>query len=295
MSLIERALRKHKLMGGSPARTAEAERPISSHVVQQDNREGFSVLEPSSPFIAALQADDDDTMRLVWDLRENSVLVSQFRNIRREIAALLDGQPARRRSAVILVTSALPGEGKSFVSVGLARAFAAEQDRRVVLIDADLPRRRLTELVGTGAQPGLVECLADGRAVADVLCRSEHAAMSFMPAGQWRPDAPILMCGKAMDGILESFRQCDGRHVFVIDTAPVLALGETIYLAEQADLVVLVVRADRTPRAAAEEAIRKLEADRPLAVVLNGQQASVMDDYHGYQDYYGAYVPTQDE
>jgi hypothetical protein len=81
----------------------------------------------------------------------------------------------------------------------------------------------------------------------------------------------------------------------LIDTAPVLAFGETAYLAERADLVVVTIGANRTPRAAVDEALRKLAADRPLALVLNGQEGSVLDSYYGYGDFYGDYSSSKTE
>ncbi|MGH8863855.1 MAG: CpsD/CapB family tyrosine-protein kinase [Burkholderiales bacterium] len=293
MSLIERALQKRKLSGGPPAQSVEPGQPKTSRAVVPGDREGVAVLEPMAPFEASLRADEKDPMHLAWDLRESSPLVSQLRNIRREIASLLDGRPARRRGTIILVTSAVPGEGKSFLALGLARVLAAEQDRRVALVDADLTRRRLTGIAGTGARSGLVDCLAGGIAVSDALCRTGSPALNFLPSGQWRADVPNLMCSKMMDGVMESFRQCDGRHVFVVDTAPVLAFGETAYLAEHADLVALVIRADSTPRAAAEEALHKLAAERPVAIVLNGVNGSLLDGYLGYRDHYGEYLPRE--
>jgi Mrp family chromosome partitioning ATPase len=95
-----------------------------------------------------------------------------------------------------------------------------------------------------------------------------------------------------MERILESFRECDGRHVFVLDTAPVLAFGDTAFLAERVDLVVLVVRAGQTPRSAAEDAMQRLKAERPLALVLNGQRGSILDAYYGYGENYGDYSPA---
>jgi len=273
----------------------DKERLVDVQGMQSDDDAGASVLEPLAPVIATMQAAENDTMRLAWDLQANSSLFSQLRNIRRETEKHLISGRARQRAAVIAVTSAMPGEGKSFISLGLARALAAGQDRRVILVDADLPKRHLTALLGTGDQPGLIECLAHGQSISDVLCRSDDPAMNFLPAGRWRSDAPDLICGMKMDRILESFRHCDGRPVFVVDTAPVLAFGETVYLAERADLVVLVIRADQTPRAAADEALRKLAADRPIALVLNGQKGSVMDGYYGYGDSYGDYLPTKRE
>jgi Mrp family chromosome partitioning ATPase len=233
-------------------------------------------------------------MRQVWDPQGNSALVSQLRNIRREVATLLDARVGTQHGRVVLVTSALPNEGKSFLSLGLARVLSSEKDRRAVLVDADAPKHRLTDWLGTSGQPGLVDCLAGERTVADVLCPTDDAGLSFLPAGRWRDEAPELISSPKVDSIFGAFRRCDGRHVFVVDTAPVLAVGETIYLAARADLVVLVVRADQTPRAAVDEAIRKLAADRPLAIVLNGQQSSALEDYYGYRDYYGAYLPERE-
>ncbi|MDP9198448.1 MAG: CpsD/CapB family tyrosine-protein kinase [Pseudomonadota bacterium] len=254
--------------------------------------EALAVLEPRAPVIATMQASEGDAMRRVWDDRGNTALFSQLRNIRREIGSLLDEKRARQRGTVILVTSAMPGEGKSFLSVGLGRVFSSGHDRRAVLVDGDLPKRHLTDAMGTRDQPGIIECLSDGRSLSDVLCRTDQPALNFIPAGRWRPDAPDLMCGTRMDRILESFRQCESR-VFIVDTAPILAFGETAYLAERADLVLLIVRADRTPRAAADEALRKLAGNRPLAVVLNGQKGSVLDSYYGYGDSYGDYSPAE--
>ena len=292
MSILERALKILKPSSELDSATMDREPLIGVQGMKPDDEIEGSVLEPLAPVVATLHAPDGDAMRLAWDLPGNAALFSQLRNIRREIEKLLNGRNARHRATVIAITSAMPGEGKTFFSLGLARALAATKDHGVVLVDADLPKRHLTELLGTRDQPGLIECLSEGRAVSDVLCRSDLPDMNFLPAGRWRSDAPDLICGTKLDRILESFRHCDGRRAFVIDTAPVLAFGETAYLAERSDLVVLVIRADQTPRAAAEEALRKLAADRPVALVLNGQLGSVLDAYYGYGDSYGDYLPS---
>jgi Mrp family chromosome partitioning ATPase len=242
--------------------------------------------------VADLQAEQSDPMWSAWHLTTHPAFFSQLRNVRRELDKILVSRQIRQRAAVIAVTSALPGEGKSFMSLGLARALAAAKDRQVVLVDGDLPKRHLTKLLGTCTQPGLIEGLALGTDIASVLCRTNDSAMTFLPAGLWRTDAPDLLCSSRMERIIESFRECDGRHVFVFDTAPVLAFGETAYLAERVDLVMLVVRADQTPRSAAEDAMQRLKAERPLALVLNGQRGSILDAYYGYGENYGDYSPA---
>jgi protein-tyrosine kinase len=295
MSLLEPGLQKLRAFGDAGTHPKDPARPAEPHAMKPADGQKPGVLEPLAKVTATMHAPEGDAMRLAWDLRGDSAFFGQLRSIRREIRKLLSEKRPTQRGTIIVMTSAMPGEGKSFLSVALARAFAAGQDRKVVLVDGDLPKRHLTQLLGTTELPGLVDCLADGRAISEVLCPTDHSSLTFMPAGKWRPDAPDLISGSRLDGILESFRQCDERHVFVIDTAPVLAFGETAYLAEQADLVVLTIRANRTPRAAADEALRKLAADRPLALVLNGQEGSVLDSYYGYGESYGDYSPSKTE
>jgi protein-tyrosine kinase len=295
MSFLERGLQRLRTIGDPTELPKETARTADSQAMKAGDCVKICLLEPLAKVRATMQAAEGDAMRLAWNLQGNSALFSQLRGIRREIGKLLSGKRSSQHGAVIVVTSATPGEGKSFLSAALARVFAAGHDRKVVLVDGDLPKRHLTQLLGTSELPGFVDCLGDGRAISEVLCPTDHPALAFVPAGKWRSDAPDLISSSKLDEILESFRQCDERHVFVIDTAPVLAFGETAYLAERADLVVVTIRANHTPRAAADEALRKLAADRPLALVLNGQEGSVLDSYYGYGDSYGDYSPSKTE
>jgi protein-tyrosine kinase len=295
MSLLERELQNLRTIGGPAELPKETDRTADPNAMKPGDCEKIGLLEPLAKVRAKMQAAEGDAMRLAWNLQGNSALFSQLRSIRREIGKLLSGKRSNQRGTVIVVTSATPGDGKSFLSVALARVFAAGQDRKVVLVDGDLPKRHLTQLLGTSELPGFVDCLADGRAISEALCPTDHPALSFVPAGKWRSDAPDLLSSSRLDEIIGTFRQCDAHHVFVIDTAPILAFGETAYLAERADLVVVTIGANRTPRAAADEALRKLAADRPLALVLNGQEGSVLDRYYGYGDSYGDYSPSKTE
>lgn len=290
MSTVERTLQILKPPGETRAAVEDSDRVAQ---VTSARLEGTAAvgLEPLAPAIARIQRDADNAMKAAWDLQGNGALFSQLRNIRRELEKLVAGLKSKPRPPLIAVTSALPGEGKSFLSLGLAQAMAAAQEREVILVDADLPKRDLSQSLGLSAGPGFIQCLTGETTVSNALCRSDVPSLKFLPAGQWRSDMPDLMCSSKMDRILDSFRQCEGQRVFIVDTAPVLAFGETAYLAERADLVLLVVRADQTPRPAAEEALAKLKADRPIALVLNGQKGSILDGYYGYGDYYGDYRP----
>jgi capsular exopolysaccharide synthesis family protein len=303
MSLVELALQKRKASEESAGRSPVDEQPTtaSAPLAQEsvvptvsEADEGSLVLQPAAGSVVAdLDTAVVGAMRFAWELRGDAALVSQLRNIRREIGALLSGPTAGTRARVVVVTSALPGDGKSFVSIGLARALASERERRVVLVDADVPKGHLSSSLRVADQPGFVNCLAGERTLADVVCRTDVATMSFVPSGAWRPDAPELLCNSNVDHLFATFRSCDRRHAFVVDTAPVLAVGETLHLAQKADLVILVVRAGHTPRSAVQDAVHKLGTDRPVAIVLNGQTGSGLDAYYGYRDYYVDYPPSR--
>ena len=294
MSTLERSLEVLKASSDSGSDGEAMDRIISFQAARPDAA-GTNVLAPLTAKLARPVADANHAMRSIWEIYANGALYSQFRNIRRELDKQLAALKTTPRVPVVAVTSALPGEGKSFLSLGLANALTNTQDREVVLVDADVPKRDLSKQLGLAGQPGLVECLASETSVSSVLCRTDLAALNFLPAGQWRSDAPDLLSSAKMDRVLESIRHCEGRRIFVLDTAPILAFGETAYLAERVDLVLLVVRAGLTPRPAAEEALRKLKADRPVALVLNGQQGSILDAYYGYGDSYGDYHPGREK
>jgi len=202
-------------------------------------------------------------------------LVEQFRSL----AAALLRLRASANLKVVMVTSAEPGDGKTFVAVNLALVLSESYRRRVLLVDADLRRPSIREFSEISDRPGLSEAL---KARADqklsVLRISE--TLTLLPAG--RPD-PDPMSGLTSARMKHIVNEAAARFDWVVlDVPPMGPVPDASLLAGMTDGTLLVVRAGQTPCAAVQKAIEGLGRDRILGVVLNGA------DYEG-TTYYGGY------
>ena len=176
-----------------------------------------------------------------------------------------------RRSNVkcLALTSALPGEGKSTLSLGLASALGREPGRRILLIEADLRRPSFTKTLGLAPAHGLSEWLngtLDYVPVRDV----EGAGFYLVSAGQTSLERPELLGSPRMDAVLQAGR----RHfdLVLLDAVPVLPVADTVLMQDLVDGFQLVVRSRLTPRDAIRDSMAKLRPDRILSVVFNGHR-----------------------
>jgi receptor protein-tyrosine kinase len=213
----------------------------------------------------------------------------EFRHIKRPL--LLN---ARRKGAVaerlslIMVTSALPGEGKTFCAINLALSIAAEIDSSVLLVDADVVRPEVMARLGLEAKRGLLDILSDERlTLDDVILRTNVPKLSILPAGMPNEASTELLASATMNKLLEQLA-CGGcGHVVVFDAPPLLVTTEAAVLASHVGQVVMVVEASRTPRAAVQRAFAALESSPIVMSVLNKGRQPAGDDYgYGY-GYYG--------
>jgi capsular exopolysaccharide synthesis family protein len=169
--------------------------------------------------------------------------------------------------SVVLMTSAVPGEGKSTTCVALARLAAAE-GLKVLLVDADLRKPRLAELLEQEAPIGLVEILRGEREAEDVLLEDPATGLAFIP-GSARVSQPTRLLGpKAMGILLAEARQ--HFDLVLVDSPPVLVVSDARVMAPLCDAILFLVRWHATQRALAADALRQLEgvADRVLGTVL---------------------------
>jgi exopolysaccharide transport family protein len=172
---------------------------------------------------------------------------------------------------VILFTSALPSEGKTTLSVSMARA-AAQSGLRTLLIDADLRYPSVAKILGAEPQAGLAEVLEGKARLEDVLHLDEASGMRFMPAlaltgGAGRADPSNLLGSRAMSDLLEELRK--HFELILLDSSPVLAVSESRVVSQICDRVVLIVQWEKTPREAAKIAVNTLrQFDTELAGVV---------------------------
>lgn len=198
----------------------------------------------------------------------------EYRGIRRQIIAASRekiGVAERVVGPVVVVTSAMPGDGKSFTAVNLALSIAREGVRDVLLIDADAVRHTISTACGLQGQPGLCQLLA-GKS-SNFLEHSFSTGVPHlyvMPAGDPSGDATDLFSSARVGPLFESLRSGIGDGFVVIDTPPILMSNDTAVMTDLAGQVLLVVRAGATLQDMASEAVARMQAGIPIGVVLNG-------------------------
>lgn len=206
------------------------------------------------------------------DPHANGLLDSEVALARNERFRMLRSRLYQIRSTrkleSVLVTSALPGEGKTFVASNLAIIIARQPSAKVLLLDAHLRRPRLHFALGAPSGPGLAEYLAEEACVEEVVQYNNQANLCFISAGERLANPGELLAGPRMNKLLESLYP-----VFdwiIIDSSPVLLVSDPLVLADMVDGVLQVVAAGSTDREAAQNASREFQDKRLLGVVLNG-------------------------
>jgi len=220
---------------------------------------------------------------------ENSVVGEELRFFAASVLDLC----RRRKVSCLAVTSALPGEGKSTLSLGLATALGREPGRGVLLVEGDLRRPSLTQTLGLPPAQGLSEWL-NGTLDYVPVRAVEPGGFYLLAAGQTGLKRPELLGSPRMDAVLKAARRLF--DVVIIDAVPVLPVADTVLMQDLVDAFLLVVRSRRTPRDAIHDAVAKLRADRVIGVVFNGhEEYKASHRYYGYQRYgmdYGAAPPS---
>jgi len=190
-------------------------------------------------------------------------------------------------SKVILITSALPGEGKSTAAMLLA-ASSASSGRRTILLDCDLRRQSTSEAFRSEREVGLSELLRDTAELMDVITKDSATKTYLIPAGSMVPNAADLLMSQRMADLIAELR--DEFDYIVMDTSPLLPVVDALALATVADKVLLIVEWSQTPRAVISEAFKVLrpEAHRVAGIILNKVDLNRLPGY-GYRGvYYGS-------
>jgi capsular exopolysaccharide synthesis family protein len=203
-------------------------------------------------------------------------VVEQFR----KLAATLFHAQREGRLKVVMVTSAVPGEGKTLTALNLARVLSESYRRSVLLIDADLRRPRLTEAAGLTTADGLSAALksADHRKVTVTQLTEQ---LTLLPAG--RPD-PEPLSGLTLPRMQQLIEEGAERFDWVIvDTPPIGVATDAGLLSAMVDATILVVKAGETSLTAVNQAVETLGRNRIIGVVLNGVDGAAIARYSGYE------------
>ncbi|MEM7504626.1 MAG: XrtA-associated tyrosine autokinase, partial [Pseudomonadota bacterium] len=214
-----------------------------------------------------------------------------LRHIKRPLLMAASDTERAPNANLIMLASALPNEGKTSTAVNLAVAIAMERDRTVLLIDADVVKSDVSNMLGISAKIGLTDLLFDPQlSVPDVMLRTSVPKLSVIPAGQQIPNVTELFAGEDMRSLMLDLSQRYPDRIVVIDSPPLLATTGASVLGSLVGQIVLVVEAVRTPQHAVAEALRMLGPLDNIGIVLNkARHRPTYYSTYGYgYDYYSS-------
>ena len=219
-----------------------------------------------------------------------SQMAEEYRIIKRPLLmnAFPDGDNGIEHANLILVTSSVPGEGKTFTAANLALSIAMERDKWVLLVDADVAKPSVSKLLGIKPQAGLIDMLiGSGLRLSDMLIKTDIPNFSILPAGALHQHSTELLASDAMKRLAKELSERYTDRIVIFDSPPLLAATQAPVLANLVGQVVLVVEAEVTPQYIVQESIAKLESCKVLGCVLNKVKKGFGFTYYGLGYGYG--------
>ena len=215
--------------------------------------------------------------------------IEELRLIKRQLLKMTFAEGRTRtndNSNVIMVTSAVPGEGKTFLSLNLALSFSMEQNLHVLLVDADHHRRTLSGLVGAPESAvGLIDLMTDRRLkMRDIILRTNLANLAFIPSGQPHPQGAELLASQEMAAVMRELAQRYPDRVILIDTPPLLASSEGAALSANVGQIVLVIEKNRTTKGNLRRSIERIDSCDTISLILNKDTGPEI--FSGYSNEY---------
>ncbi|HEU0278034.1 MAG TPA: AAA family ATPase [Rhodanobacteraceae bacterium] len=283
MSIVEKAAEKLRARAPEPAVAPPAlpaenvPAPVHAAPTVERLQERRQAAEPAAPIESApLWHVDYPRLKRLGILPDRDDAAVRLANeLRRAKRPLLDNANGKRADAPphadrIGVTSAIPGEGKTFTAMNLAMSLAHEPDFEVLLIDGDIPKSDTTYILGLEDHPGLMDVLAnDALHPEAVVVRTDIPNLSVIPVGKPHPLTAELFGSQRMEFVLEQLSGVRQRRLVVFDSSPLLATPEAPILAAHMGQIVMVVAAGRTSRQEVALALSGLGGSQFVGMILN--------------------------
>jgi protein-tyrosine kinase len=201
-----------------------------------------------------------------------TALVEDFRIIKRPLIkrAFAERAPGDLPGNLIMVTSSLPGEGKTYCAINLAMSIAMELDHTVLLIDADVARPSVLRTLGLPAQRGLMDILVDESLdLSDVMLRTNVPTLAILPAGTSTPRATELLASAAMTNLVLEIAHRYPDRIVIFDSPPLLLTSEARVLASHMGQIAVVVESETTTQHAVKESLSQLEGCANVNLIYN--------------------------
>ncbi|MGB0721433.1 MAG: XrtA-associated tyrosine autokinase [Gammaproteobacteria bacterium] len=221
-------------------------------------------------------------------------IAEEYRMIKRPLLQniLGDGERQFDNPNLIMVTSSVPGEGKTFTSVNLAMSLAMELDRTVLLVDADVAKPSFARLFDMETEAGLIDVLLEDASMRDVLLTTNVPKLRLMPAGRRHPNSVELLASDGMRTLAQEMAQRYPDRIIVFDSPPLLVTSEAAVLASLMSQIVVVAEANKTPQFVLQDSLNLLDKSKFIGLVLNKARPNARSGYYydyRYPYYYGYY------
>ena len=224
---------------------------------------------------------------IVTPTAPRSAIAEEFRTIKRPLLVNIVGDsvtPPVANGKLIMVTSALEGDGKTFCSISLALSIAMEQDKRVLFVDGDCAKSTAGKLLGVQRKTaGLIDLIENrGLHPEDVTLDTNMEKLRLLPSGKFHPHSNELLASSRMHELILELAKEDDDRVVVFDSPPLLMTNEAAILASFMGQIVFVVSADQTPQYAVTQAIEHIAEDKMVGMVLNRARRGRNPYYYNY-------------
>ena len=273
MDTIERAIEQLDSMGETEVSVGSGKEPAAR------------INEPTSEREWETSRDDEDRLIRI-DLErlqaggivdphsdQRDQLAEEFRQIKlpllRHIRGKTASAPHLEHPNLVMVTSSVTGEGKTFTAINLALSIAMEKEMTVLLVDADVAKPEVTKRLGIEAKKGLTDILLGEASVEEVLLHTNIPKLTLMPAGRRHPHATELLASSAMRALTDELAGRYADRVVIFDSPPLLMTTEARVLAMLMGQVLLVVEESKTPQPLVKEAASLLQEVEVVGVVMN--------------------------
>ena len=277
----------------SPVETSPAELPSqvnaapdierSGRIVQPRIGGGFCEIDVDALTARGFATQQNVNVEIAADLRriKRPLLLA----IKKSLALGHTGLPAN----LVLITSSLPGEGKTFVSINLALSIAAELDRTVLLVDADVAKNDVARVLGVDYEIGLTDLLDRANVhTEDSILQTNIESLSFLPSGPMLPNIDELVASDKMHRLMRDLADHNPNRIVIVDAPPLHAGTQASVLARLVGHVVVLVEADKTPQASVTDALHQLKGCESVSLVLNKARRGSSDHIaYGYGYGYG--------
>lgn len=286
---LEKSLGEYSPEAGNEDIMPEVEQPSEDNEVLETKREipdveGVKTVQAQPP------SEDTVVESSGWDERFlkvagfSGVMSESFRVLRTRIIHPADDG---KKTKTVLVTSAAPEEGKSFVAANLAVSIARGMDKYCLVVDCDLRRPALAGLFGMKRSPGLSNYLQKAQNIPQVIQKTSVDKLTLLASGDPPAYPSELLGSERMQGLVQELSARYDDRVIIFDSPPVKVASETLILAQQVDSVVLVVRWGASGREHVKKIIEDIGKEKIVGVVFNGYKSNIVESKMlKYSNYY---------